>query len=73
MNTDPARHGHQCLKKGKHARNAAHPPRSHLRLIQPIGKGYGKGIHRKPYPQQHTVKQKHEANGQNKLLPSSVP
>ena len=38
MNTDPARHGHQRLKKGKHACNAAHPPRSHLRLIQQIGR-----------------------------------
>ena len=55
MHTDPAGHGHGKLEKGIDARDEAHALLPHLRFMESVGEGDGKGIHREPDPESRAV------------------
>ena len=58
VHANPSDHGHQCLKERKNACLAAHSLSLHAGLIQPVGHGYGKGIHGQSHTQQCAVHEK---------------
>lgn len=69
VDQNPAGHGHQRLKKGKHPRNSRHLGNRHGRLGQPVGQGDRKGIHGQPRAQKQTSQDK-QKNFQARTNPS---
>lgn len=58
MHTDPAGHGHGKLEKCIDACDEAHALLPHLRFMESVGEGDGKGIHRQTDPESRAVHDK---------------
>ena len=46
--TQPACHGHKCLKETEHARNQSVLAKAHFRFVKSVCHAYGAGVHCKP-------------------------
>ena len=58
VDADPANQRHGKLKSGEHTGNSAHSVFFHLRVIQAVCQGYGKGVHGKSHAEQNAVNDK---------------
>ena len=65
---DPADHRHGELERRKNARHAADLATLHVGLVEPVGKGHGKGIHGKADAQENAVKKEGKAQIHRLLL-----